>query len=59
MTIYEIRKMAKKMGINPNEINKMDLIRSIQIKEGNTPCYKTADNSCVMTDCLWKSDCFK
>jgi hypothetical protein len=55
MTIYEIRVMAKNMGINPKKMNKMDLIRSIQIKEGNTPCYKTADTSCDQTDCLWKS----
>ena len=58
MTIYDIRVMAKNMGMNPKKMNKTDLIRSIQIKEGNTPCFKTADTACDQTDCLLKSDCF-
>jgi hypothetical protein len=59
MTIYGIRVMAKNMGIKPKKMNKTELIRSIQIKEGNTPCFKTADTSCDQADCLWKSDCLK
>ena len=59
MTIYDIRVMAKNMAINPKKMNKTDLIRSIQIKEGNTPCFKTVETSCDQTDRLWKSDCFK
>jgi hypothetical protein len=42
MTIYEIRVIAKKTGIEPKKKNKAELIRAIQIKEGNTPCFKTA-----------------
>jgi hypothetical protein len=59
MTMYEIRVIANKMGINPKKMNKMDLIRSIQIQEGNTPCFKTAGTYCDQTNCLWKSDCLK
>jgi len=59
MTIYEIRIIAHKMGINPNKMNKMDLIRLIQRQEGNKPCFKTAGTYCDQTDCLWKSDCLK
>ena len=58
MTIYDIRVMAKNMDINPKKMSKTDLIRSIQIKEGNTPCFKTADAPCDQTDCLWRNDCF-
>ena len=59
MKIYDIRMIAKSMGINPKKMNKTDLIRSIQIEEGNKPCFKTADTYCDQADCLWKSDCFK
>ena len=57
--IYEIRMIAKNMGIDPKKMNKTNLIKSIQIKEGNTPCFKTADIYCDQTDCLWNSDCLK
>ena len=59
MTIYDIRVIATDMGIEPKKMNKVDLIRSIQIKEGNEPCFKTARTSCDQTDCLWRSDCLK
>ena len=59
MSIYEIRLIASKMGIDPVKLNKKDLIESIQNKEGKTPCFKTADTTCDQADCLWKSDCLK
>ena len=59
MTIYEIRVIAKKMGIDPKKKNKTELIRTIQIKEGNTPCFKTVETYCDQAGCLWKSDCLK
>ena len=59
MTIYDIRVIATGMGLDPKKKNKTDLIRSIQIKEGNIPCFKTADKHCDQTDCLWRSDCLK
>jgi hypothetical protein len=57
--IYDIRVIAKNMGIDPKKMNKTDLIKSIQIKEGNSPCYKTAGSYCEQTDCLWRSDCLE
>ena len=59
MTIYEIRVIAKNMGIEPKKKNKADLIKAIQIKEGNAPCYKTAGSYCEQVDCCWRSDCLK
>jgi len=59
MAIYDIRVIAHKIGIDPKKLNKTDLIRSIQIKERSTPCFKTADTYCDKADCLWKSDCLK
>lgn len=58
MKIYDIRMIAKSMGINPKKMNKTDLIRSIQIEEGNTPYYQTEVSSCDQTDCCWRDDCY-
>ena len=59
MAIYDIRVIAKNLGIDPKKLNKRDLIRSIQTKVGRTPCYKTAIIYCGHADCLWKGDCLK
>jgi hypothetical protein len=59
MSIYEIRLIASKMDIDPKKLNKKDLIGLIQIKEGKTPCFKSADTYCDQADCLWKSDCLR
>jgi hypothetical protein len=57
MTIYEIRVIAKKMGIDPRKKKKADLIKTIQIKEGSVPCFKTAGSYCDQEDCCWQRDC--
>ena len=59
MDIYKIRVIAKNMSIEPKKMNKAQLIKSIQIKEGNSPCFKKAGNHCDQADCLWKNDCLK
>ena len=57
MTIYEIRVIAANMGIDPRKKNKANLIKTIQLKEGNVPCFKTAGSYCDQEDCLWQRDC--
>jgi len=57
MTIYEIRVIAKKMAIDPRNRKKADLIKTIQIKEGKVPCFKTAGSHCDQEDCCWQRDC--
>ena len=59
MTIYELRVIAKNMGVDPRKKNKANLIKTIQSKEGNVPCFKTAGNSCYQEDCRWQRDCYK
>ncbi len=57
MKIQEIREIAKRMNITVNSSKtKLDLIRDIQVTEGNSPCYKAIAN-CGITDCLWRDDC--
>jgi len=58
MKIQEIRKIAKKWGIDTSvRRSKKDLIRDIQTREGNTPCFRTKKE--CENDCLWKEDCLK
>ena len=59
MTMYEIRVIAEKIGVSPKKMNKAALIRSIQVQEGNSPCFKTAVDHCDQRDCCWRSDCLK
>jgi len=57
MNVQTIKAIAKKMSIEPGSMNKLELVRSIQEKEGNLPCFKTAQASCDQLDCCWRSDC--
>ena len=56
MKIQEIRKMAKNWDVDAKVTrSKQDIIRDIQGREGNTPCFRTK-HECE-NDCLWKADC--
>lgn len=57
MKMNDIRVIAKKLGVNPGAMNKQNLIRSIQEKEGYTPCFNTKQFACDQFDCCWHSDC--
>jgi len=58
MTVKEIKVIAKKMGIQAGKMKKADLVRTIQMTEGNTPCFQTGViSSCDQVDCCWRSDC--
>jgi len=58
MTVKEIQAIAKKMGLKAGKTKKVDLIRTIQMAEGNSPCFQTdAASICGQDKCLWLSDC--
>ncbi len=57
MNMKQVRKKAAKMGIKAGKRRKVDLIRAMQIQEGNSPCLQTGNDSCVQVDCCWRSDC--
>jgi hypothetical protein len=41
MNVMEIRTKARQLGVkNYSRLNKADLIRAIQVAEGNSPCYQ-------------------
>ena len=59
MRLEEIRSIAKSYGVMPGKLPKSDLIRSIQIAEGNFDCFATAQSGeCDQPSCLWRNDCF-
>ena len=59
MNIQEIRVKAKDFGIKTSRLNKMNLIRAIQLSEGNFNCYASAENGeCDQQSCIWRNDCF-
>ena len=59
MNMTNIRTYANLMGINPGKLSKAELIKKIQLGEGNFDCYATARNSdCDQVNCLWREGCF-
>jgi hypothetical protein len=59
MTVKDVKKKAKEMGIKSTKVLKADLIRAIQAREGNSPCYKTGVVACDQSGCCWFGDCQK
>jgi hypothetical protein len=60
MTMDEIREFAKALDIQ--SVNKFeskeDLIRTIQLAEGNTDCFRRIPD-CANERCAWYDDCIK
>jgi hypothetical protein len=58
MHIKKIRKIAKAKGVAAGNMEKPELIRSIQRAEGNPECYGSSGRTgCPEMNCLWKEDC--
>jgi hypothetical protein len=58
MNLNEIKQLAKDRGITPGRMRKAELIHSLQIQEGNPPCFDTGIASqCGQAHCLWRSGC--
>lgn len=58
MNLQEIREIAKLLGVTPGKLKKADLIHKIQDREGNFPCFGTAEQGfCDQEDCCWRNDC--
>ena len=58
MDIKDIKVKAKSMGIILGKKTKTELIKEIQLTEGNNPCYRSAiAQTCGIVHCLWRDDC--
>ncbi|MDD5471728.1 MAG: SAP domain-containing protein [Sideroxydans sp.] len=59
MKLQDIHDIARSRGIKPEKMYKIELIRSIQIAEGNFDCFARAkDGKCDQLGCRWREDCF-
>ncbi len=60
MDMDEIREFAKALGIQSVSkfTNKEDLIRTIQLSEGNQDCFKRIPG-CTEKTCTWYVDCIE
>ena len=57
MQMNKIKEIAKKMNVLSGAMEKDELIRIIQQKEGNIPCFRTGLRLCQQYDCWWRIDC--
>ena len=55
--MHAMRVNSRKPDLNPVKKTKADFIRALQSKEGNFPCFETANNFCDQIDCCWRSAC--
>ncbi len=59
MMMPQIKKKAKKLGINCGKMKKNEIIHSIQQAEGFSPCFGTSNGQCTNTACCFIRDCLK
>ena len=57
MKLADIKMKAKELDIKTGNLKKVDLIRKIQTKEGNNPCFQMNGGSCDQMACCWRKDC--
>lgn len=58
MKLEEIKAIAKQHGIKAGKLKKADLVRAIQLAEGNEVCFETGQaDECGQAECLWRTDC--
>lgn len=58
MTFEKIRNIARELGIKVVGVKKADIVRAIQLREGNQPCFATGRAAdCGQPNCLWIRIC--
>jgi len=59
MNMQSVREIAKQRGVTPRKLGKIELIRTLQLEEGNFDCFaKAYAGYCDQFNCLWREDCF-
>lgn len=59
MGMPEIRAKAQSLGIDPGKMKKTELIHTIQVAEGYSPCFGRSNGQCGNTGCCFIKDCLK
>jgi len=58
MNMQGIREIARKRGFSPGRLRKIELVRTLQRKEGSFDCFARAYlGYCDQLNCLWREDC--
>ncbi|MDD2851594.1 MAG: Rho termination factor N-terminal domain-containing protein [Desulfuromonadaceae bacterium] len=58
MKLEQIKEIAKEHGIKAGKMKKAEIVRAIQLAEGNEICFETGKASeCGQEECLWRTDC--
>ncbi len=57
MGMPEIRMKAQSLGLTPGKMKKPELIHTIQVTEGYTPCFGRSDGQCGNSGCCFMRDC--
>lgn len=58
MNIKTIRQLAKTFKVDASQLPKTELIRKIQLAEGNFDCYgRASSGECDQDECAWRDDC--
>jgi len=58
MNMAQIKAVAQDRGVKPGRMKKEDLVRAIQLQEGNPQCFNTNfSQECGQPECLWREDC--
>jgi len=57
MLLKDIQERAKKLGIDPDNKEKPELIHEMQQREGYAPCFGHRLNNSYCQNCCWAVDC--
>jgi hypothetical protein len=57
--LMEKKRIKDASDSEPNYIDLVKLVRSIQRAEGNMDCYRRGLRQCDRMDCVWREHCLK
>ena len=55
--MIEVKKKANMTRVKPGKMKKSELIKSIQVAEGNEACFESGNMQCSQVECCWRSEC--
>jgi len=58
MKVDEIKAIARQKQVKVGKLTKTELVRAIQLEEGNSPCFNSKNSqTCGQVSCLWRQHC--
>ena len=59
INMSKLRQKARALDIDTKNMDRSQLIRTIQLTEGNSPCFKTNQGWCKEESCCFRGECLK